>query len=261
MNVLITGGNGYIARSLFNSFSDKFDVTCVTRKDFDLSDSAQTLEWFKDKKFDVVLHTAIIGGSRLSPDDTSIIDKNLMMYYNLVSNKNCFGKLISFGSGAEIFSPDTPYGLSKKIISESIKNTENFYNIRIFGVFDENELETRFIKSNILRYIKNNPIVVHSNKLMDFFYMKDLCSLVQYYIETEEPQKEIDAVYQDRYTLIQISQMINELGDSQVPIVVDDDINHSEYFGVSNLPIPTIGLREGIVHTYRELKTKKDGIL
>ena len=261
MNILVTGGNGYIAKSLVRAFSDYHNITSVTRNDFDLSDSVLTSKWFKDKKFDIVIHTAAVGGSRLTPDGQDVIQQNLMMYYNLLSNKNHFDKFISFGSGAEIFHKDTPYGWSKKVIADCIAQTKNFYNIRIFGVFDENELDTRFIKANIKKYIDGECITIHSNKIMDFFYMKDLCSLVQYYIETEEPQKEIDAVYQDRYTLIQISQMINELGDSQVPIVVDDDINHSEYFGVSNLPIPTIGLREGIVHTYRELKTKKDGIL
>ena len=124
MKILITGGNGYIAKSLSKNFSEKYDITSVTRKDFDLSDPIETFKWFQGKKFDVVIHTAIVGGSRLSPDGPDVLRQNLMMYYNLLSNKKSFGKLISFGSGAELFQKETPYGMSKRIISESIKNTE-----------------------------------------------------------------------------------------------------------------------------------------
>jgi hypothetical protein len=71
------------------------------------------------------------------------------MYYNLLENKEHFGKLINIGSGAEVLSLDTPYGLSKNIIYNSILNTDNFYNLRVFAVFDNNELDRRFIKTAI----------------------------------------------------------------------------------------------------------------
>ena len=38
MKILITGGNGYIAKNLYNAFKDKYDVTSITRQDFDLTD-------------------------------------------------------------------------------------------------------------------------------------------------------------------------------------------------------------------------------
>ena len=44
MNVLITGGNGYIAKSLSNNLG--FNVTSITRKDFDLIDIKQTISCF-----------------------------------------------------------------------------------------------------------------------------------------------------------------------------------------------------------------------
>ena len=42
MNILITGGNGYIAKSLSNNLG--FNVTSITRKDFDLTDRNITNE-------------------------------------------------------------------------------------------------------------------------------------------------------------------------------------------------------------------------
>ena len=43
MNILITGGNGYIAKSLANKLDN---VTSITRKDFDLTDRKSADDWF-----------------------------------------------------------------------------------------------------------------------------------------------------------------------------------------------------------------------
>ena len=142
MKILITGGNGYIAKSL----SKKLDnVTLITREDFDLTDRDATNTWFQDKHFDVVIHTAISGGSRLQKDDSNVFYQNIQMFYNLLYNNHNFSKFITFGSGAELNMPTNPYGLSKNIINRIIEQEPNFYNIRVYGVFDENELDTRFI--------------------------------------------------------------------------------------------------------------------
>ena len=256
MRILITGGNGYIAKSIYNKLKDKHDITLITRNDFDLTNSRATNSFFDKKYFDVLIHTAIVGGSRLKQDDEHVLDDNLIMYYNLLMNKGNYGKFISLGSGAELLMKDTPYGLSKHVIKESILNKSNFYNIRIFGVFDENELDTRFIKANIIRYIKKEPIQIHENKYMDFFYMQDLISVVQYYIGEREPSKEFDCVYEEGSPILtQLATMINELDEHKVKIVVgnpDGESYTSKYR--SRLPYGFIGLEEGIKQVYSKLK-------
>ena len=37
IKILITGGNGYIAKSLYNAFKDTYEVTSISRNNFDLS--------------------------------------------------------------------------------------------------------------------------------------------------------------------------------------------------------------------------------
>ena len=258
MEVLLTGGNGYIAKSLSTALSNKYNITPVTRADFDLTDTRATCKWLDGKYFDVVLHTAIVGGSRLESDSYHVIDQNLLMYYNLFGNKHNYGKFINFGSGAEQFQPDTPYGISKKIIADSVANTDNFYNIRIFGVFDENELNRRFIKANIQRYLNNEPMVIHENKLMDFFYMKDLVSLVEYFIDNQNLSKEVNCCYREKYTLKSIADIINSLGEYTVPIEVLGEKLSDFYCGESILPpIHIYGLCSGIENTFKELEKRK----
>ena len=256
MKILITGSDGYIAKSIYNAFYKFYNITSITAKDFDLQDTEVVNNWFKDKAFDIVIHTAIKGGSRLKTEDQSISDSNLKMFNNLLINKDKFKKLISFGSGAEIYAPETPYGKSKRIINDTIQKESNFYNIRIFAVFDEDELDTRFIKHNILQYIKKEPIKIYNNKIMDFFYMKDLLSVIDYYINNDTLDKEVNCSYVEKYTLKDIADMINSLNDHKVPIIIQSNNELKIYAGQSNLKVKTIGLKEGLKNTYDILNTQ-----
>ena len=184
------------------------------------------------------------------------MDNNLKMYYNLLNCNDRFGKLIHFGSGAEIHSPESPYGLSKRVIAKSISEIDNFYNIRIYAVFDENELDTRFIKSNIKRYINKEPMLVQ-NKKMSFFYMKDLVTLVNHYIQSPSSSllKESNCAYVNSTSLLDIANIINELEDYKVPIYMDTSLSE-DYESKLNAPygLKYIGLTQGIIETYNKLK-------
>jgi nucleoside-diphosphate-sugar epimerase len=257
-NILITGGNGYIATALKAGLSCEYQVTTVTRNDFDLTDQIATNDWFVNKYFDVVIHTAISGGSRLRPDSIEVIDKNLQMYYNLLYNSSTnFGRFINIGSGAEIHRTDAPYGLSKYIIRESMLPKNNFYNLRIYAVFDEFELSTRFIKTSLTNYMRSSPIVINQNKYMDFFYMKDFVNLVRYYVDAISPPKEIDCSYETHYTFRDIVEHINKLSNYTVPVEIIDINMGTNYIGTyTDLGINYIGLHQGISEVYNKLLLK-----
>ena len=132
MRILITGKNGYIGSSIINKLKAyNYNVTGVGREDFDLTDRKSTNTYFDYKKFDIIIHTAIYGGSRLEKDGNDVLANNLKMFYNLLNNQDKFGQLINFGSGAELNNPSLPYGLSKAIIWDIIKNNSKLNNIRI----------------------------------------------------------------------------------------------------------------------------------
>lgn len=255
MRILITGGEGYIAKSLYNGLKDKHDITLISRKQVDLTNSEQVDYYLAGEPFfDVVIHAAVMGGSRLKSDDNNTLDNNLKMYFNLIDNHTRFNKFIHFGSGAEIHAPDTLYGMSKAAIAKSMLSKDNCYNIVIYGVFDENELDTRFIKSNILNYIDKKPIEIHENKQMDFFYMKDLVTLVDHYILNDNLPKTIDCTYKKTYTLETIAGFIQEQGNYEVKVNIEyeSDVRYKGMF--RDLGIEYIGLEEGIKQTYGKLK-------
>jgi len=255
MKILITGSEGYLGGSLKNLLIGKYDITGVCRKDFNLSIPEETRNFFNKNYFDVVIHCSVSGGHRLKKDPWGVMDNNIKMYYNLLDNRKKFGKLINFGSGAEIHDSESPYGLSKKVISKSVSGIENFYNLRIYSVFDENELETRFIKNGIFRYLEKTQIEILDQKIMGFFYMLDLVKLVEHYINNENLPKEIDCVYKNNYTLFEVAEKINSLGDHRVKIIPSTSSKFTKYCGeFTDLGISYIGLEEGIKRTYNKLK-------
>lgn len=149
------------------------------------------------------MHTATSGGSRLEKDNSNVFFENCIMHQNILDNSSSFDKYISFGSGAELDRrydidpsadlmsayPIDPYGMSKNFIAKSGLLYPNFHNIRIFNVFNEDELITRMIKANIINYLNNKPIIIHQDKWMDFFYMDDLCEVLKFVIESNLNQK------------------------------------------------------------------------
>jgi nucleoside-diphosphate-sugar epimerase len=254
MKVLITGAEGYVGKSIYSNIKDIYDVTPISRKDLDLTNGKLVISWFKDKTFDVVIHCAVIGGSRLKEDSQEVVHKNLSMYYNLLQCRSKYTKFIHFGSGAELHDKNNPYGLSKHIIRQSILEKDNFFNLRIFGVFDENELDTRFIKANIRRYINKEAIVIYEDKYMDFIYMLDLIKIVNYYIVNMNPPKEVNCSYNTVCTLTRIAQIINDLDDYKVDIKVDSFKGQNYHGDGNNLYIDFIGLKQGIKEVYEKLK-------
>jgi len=257
LKILITGGNGYIATSIFNQLKNVYDITKVNRQSFDITNFIETKNWFKDKYFDIIIHTAISGGSRLKQDDYSILDNNLKMYFNLIENKDHFEKFINLGSGAEIYDKNSPYGLSKLVINQSILNKNNFFNLRIFGVFDKNELSTRFIKNNINNYINKNELIIHYNKKMDFIYMDDFITIVKHYINNETCPKSLNCVYQEKFNLIDIANIINNLNSYKCKIKLENLDKISDYIGdgdlLEKLNLNLIGFKKAINITYSSL--------
>jgi GDP-L-fucose synthase len=270
--ILITGANGYIGSTLCTELTES-TITQLTREVVDLTDGESVDAWFKDKNFDVVIHCATVGGSRLQQDEGSVVHKNLSMFYNLLRNKKHYKKLISIGSGAEfdrttkitpLWSenkyPTDPYGLSKSIMNKLIGETEKFYNLRVYAVFDENELNTRFIKSSITRYINNQAIEIHQDRALDFFYMKDFVEVVKYYIHSNNPPKVLDCSYKQKYYLKDIAELINKLDSQKVSIIFSKEGFNLPYCGDSMpleiLKIKMVGLKKAIVEVYNKIKSE-----
>jgi len=90
---------------------------------------------------------------------------------------------------------------------------------------------------------------------MDFFYMKDLINLVDYYICNNNLAKEINCSYEDKYTLKNIADIINTLDKYQVKIITEKESELQFYCGESQrFPVKIIGMQQGIKNTFEILR-------
>lgn len=245
VKILLTGSEGFLGKHIYQKLKG-YNIVSPSKKDLDLTNTKETDIFFDKNQFDFVIHCAVSGGDRMFQDSIDCLSQNVAMALNLQRNKSSFRKLIHFGSGAELDRslnisgdnnsiydkfPNDYYGLSKNIVARIFDNEENFYNLRIFNVFAENELPRRMIKYNINNYIENKPIVIHQEKMMDFFYIDDLITIISHYVEEKCNINEIDCVYKDKTSLSQIANIINNLSDHKVPVIVESKELTNDYLG------------------------------
>lgn len=268
--VLITGGNGFIARNIIPSLSD-YDLTILNREKLDLLDSSKVKEFFSDKHFDRVIHTATYGGYRTQIDDPEWVFKNVAMFYNLMNCQSHFDQIINFSSAAQFDRklpidnlrplhhsfPVDPYGLSKNIIAKSGAYSHKFRNLVIYNIFNYDEPDSRMIKNNIKRYIHKLPLTIFNDRKVDFFYMDDFARLIKLYIDQDISFTEIDVCYSKKYRLSEIANLINSLGDYSVDLKIDSYYDDLPYCGsgekIDLLGFDLIGLSDGITLTYNKL--------
>ena len=139
MNILVTGSNGYIGKSIFNSKIENVKFFHGNRQAINLFDKELIKSFIKENKIDSIIHCAIEGGSRLKTDDANTFFKNILIFENLYHCKDLLHKVINLASGAEfdrqtdinladeeiIFDriPKDYYGLSKNIIAKNHSRT------------------------------------------------------------------------------------------------------------------------------------------
>lgn len=275
IKVLITGGKGFIARNIYEKLHTKYDIYLTTRADFDLTDKEETAKYFSGKYFDVVIHTAIEGGKRLHDDSEKSFVNNVTMFYNLMENNTHFNRIINIGSGAELDKskdvnetsaldvrfPTDYYGMSKNVIARvgrcwgeiynRISPTEykRFVNVRSFGIFGEDESLERFIRSSVVRCIRGKPIIVNGDKKMDFFYIDDFISVIDYVISEDNVPQCIDCCYEEFYTLRQIAEIIRDKIGSDTKIDMRN-VTNTDYVGnryyLPPQQIRLVGMKQGL---------------
>jgi len=273
MNVLVTGSNGYIGKSITNSKINEVRFFEGSRQTINLYDKESIFNFIKTNKIDTVIHCAIEGGNRLKKDDANTFYNNLLMFENLFSCRTYINKFINLASGAEfdrskeinlkleeeIFNctPKDYYGFSKNIIAQKCLTNKNFYNLRIFACFDENELNTRFIKSCITKSRNNETITIHEDKKMDFFYLKDFISVIEYFLFFNSQYQDINLSYENKNKLSQIAKKIIILNNSKSDINIEkeDCFNYNgDFKKLLNLPITLKGIEIGIQETIINVK-------
>jgi nucleoside-diphosphate-sugar epimerase len=277
MNIMVTGADGYIASNVIELLGKHKHIKFlkVTRKNVNLLDINDVKRYTNENKIDIILHTAIEGGMRNENDNPIVFYNNVLMFENLVAAKNFNTKIINIGSGAELrkvksygssdkypiyfnLPPTSYYGLSKYIIAnKACQPHSNAVSLRLYNCFYHNEDLNRMIRSNIIRSIKGEPIIIHKDRYMDFFYLEDFVEVIYAYISGKDLQKITDICYNTHYKLSDIANMINEVSSKKVEIIVENGGLDEPYTGegfLDRLDVKFKGLFQGIKECYEKNK-------
>lgn len=195
MKVCVLGAGGFIGRNLIKDTN----WVGVTRQELNLTEQSDVEKYFKEHEYDVVIHCAVIGGSRLKKDEGDVIYKNILMFENVV--RVFKGKIIYFSSGAALRGnpPTDPYGLSKWSIDRRIETIPNAYSLRIWGCYGPGELQTRF--SAICK--RGGHVIIEKDKYFDFIDIEDVRKIVKEYVNGNKIKKECNLVYPEKLLLSQ----------------------------------------------------------
>lgn len=221
MNVLITGANGYIGKSIVKSLANDYNVLSVenslkykVKKNIfcmnllDERDVNLFLE--EDISIDIIIHIASKMASTDNINDMNILYDNIKMYEHIVKITQHFNpqKLINFSSIAvypnidgeydeySIVKPsvngDALYGLSK-FCGENIldfmlkKSNTSIINMRVGQVFSDDLRDDRLYRIMKKELMTTNTVTVFGNgeRVSNFIHKDVLIKKVLFLIEQD----------------------------------------------------------------------------
>lgn len=244
-NILITGSSGFLSKEFKEHFYKKNNLFSIQRNS--LLSLNHLLDLLSFNKIDFIIHTSWAGVGLGTIED---YEYNLKVQANLEIVSVCVKKIFTFGSGAEFINtnqakeyelPDLKSGnyymLAKNQIAHKIRCLNNFINFRLFGCFGKHENESRLIKRSMMNIRENKNIIINKNKEMDFFYVGDLISLIELYINNTEKilPKELNCVYNKKNTLVDISEFLINKYSSNSKIEIIEQGYDKPYTGSSHL--------------------------
>lgn len=247
--LLLTGSGGFIGKNIKESYlSEKYEITAPRSFEVNLIDTDAVDEFFKDKTFDVVIHSAVKPAHRNAKDPSDAFYSNMRIFENLERHKDKYGKFINLGSGAiydvsknnsdvkeeEIYKNMGTDGHSfcKYVMQKQIDKLDNFVNLNIFGIFGKYEdWQIRFISNAICKAIYDLDITLRQNRRFSYLFIDDLMPILEFFIENDVQHKSYNIVPDEKVELLQLAKIVKKLSNKNVDIKVANEGYGIDYTG------------------------------
>lgn len=236
--ILLTGGTGFIGKNILEQLRGKYNFIAPSHRELDLTNTEIVDKFFKRSgNFDLVIHTAIVGGTRKTADSPQIAVSNLRMFFNVAKNRKYFSKMIHLGSGIEYgkeqplvkveeedfdkYVPQGNFGFYKYFCGKFVENSQGMVNLRLFGVFGKYEDATiKFISNAICKSILGMSITINQNVFFDYLYIEDFINILDYFITHKARYRSYNVGRGKPIDLITIAKKISKIANSKSPIKV-----------------------------------------
>ena len=248
MKVLITGASGFIGKNLLEYLSPRYEVDAPTRQELDLLDDQSVRRYFARHTVDVIIHTAGKPGHRNAKDSTGVFYADCLMFYNLLRNRDSFGKLLITGSGAiydmryympkmkeEYIGTHMPvdeHGFFRYVTSHCMGTDNRIIDLRLFGVFGKYEdYAIRFISNSICKTLFDLPITIKQNRRFDYLYIEDLLPVMEYFFHNDARYNAYNVTPDNSVELYALAEMVRFRSGKDIPIIVAQPGLGLEYSG------------------------------
>jgi nucleoside-diphosphate-sugar epimerase len=262
LNILITGANGFIGRSIVEFGLSGHELFRGSRKEIDLFDLKSISTFLKINKIDVIIHCAIEGNGS-SSDTEQMYKNNVKMFENLSIFRNDIKTLVNIASGAEFdrrrsicrlkefeISNSFPidlYGKAKNFIAKKCLAIPNFKSVRVFGCFGKLEKQSRLISYCLNQISKKECIDISQDREMDYIYIEDLITVIRNAVKSDA--KDVNACYRNKLKISDLAKKVAEKSNGFVDVNILSK-SYLDYSGdssiIDNMNLDLIGLDRGI---------------
>jgi len=168
------------------------------------------------------------------------------MFFNLVRNKEYFGRMIMLGSGAEYdkrfniadvkeedFDKRVPvdqYGFYKYIIANFSAQVSYITHLRLFSIYGKYEdYKVRFISNNIVRVLLDMPVSINQDAFFEFTSVDDFIRVLDYFINNQGREKFYNIGGGERISLQEIGRKIAAQSGKNPAVVIKKEGLNREY--------------------------------
>ncbi|MFC4767263.1 NAD-dependent epimerase/dehydratase family protein [Effusibacillus consociatus] len=248
MNIVLTGGSGFIGRNILEFLSKKYTITAPSRQELDLIDEKKVRHFFATNKIDIIIHSAVKPAHRNAKNLNDIFYHNTRMFFNLIRNREFYSKMIFLSSGSvydmrhytpkmsescfDRHVPADEHGFAKYVCAKHIELLEDIVELRLFGVFGKFEdYAIRFISNAICKTHFNLPITIKQNRRFDYLYVNDLMQVLEYFIHNKPSHAAYNVTPNESIELGTIAEIILAISGKELPILVQQPGLGMEYSG------------------------------
>ncbi|MCI8435658.1 MAG: NAD-dependent epimerase/dehydratase family protein [Clostridia bacterium] len=214
MKVLLTGGSGFLGKSFYEKYKGRYDIAAPRADQLDLTVVREVVDYFKEHRFDAVLHCASVPENEAGAVDNLIMFKNIQYAAIIGGVKKLLiaGDVAEFDRSKPIVSieestfgqsiPQDTYGLGRYLINLLASKDKISTNLRFFNVYGPGSYAEQNIMSALsARGVLGKDIELPHDRRLGVIYIDDAVKVMAAFLDNDFPKGDYNVVADKSVTL------------------------------------------------------------